>query len=1031
MTHELDTRLNRRVSHVSYVPEHEDDDELLALEEELEAVTVEIWKPNCFIRFVERFPYIIIILMLSSAGGCAALLYFYAPVPNFITGDDPTKGFETRGTEIHKRAWTLKNLNEHNNVDYFLMPNISIVLEELNIPQKVIGFGPFQQNSAQYHSKREERDLSSHNKLVGFGSCPGFILKDSNTYKFVIEPRHGQDLLSLANLKAWCELESEVILPLISPIRGLVSIPQLVLCMSNIVYKWHGCEAFTERSVTAFKEIMHTCAPHYYSKTLSGPAPALCTKNSQIIWQFFMYMAPIGFLQPGSVGVRESLGSALSYVDWSTMRELDPEKVYRKSFLSNRIQNDKIRIVAMNIPSQDDVKYNLFSDYLLDDLKKYFTLALGLILCIMMLYTKSVAMVLATVINVSMSFVFACAIYFFVCRLTFFPFINLLAGLVLIAVGADDIFIFYDTWKQIRTEKSQLSFAQSLSLSYKHATLSIFVTSFTTASAFFTNTISSTITTIRCFGIFAGIAIIVNFFVMVAWTPACIVCMEKLWQGFIGSLRSRSANSMFQKSVQRVEEFFDNRTSKITELACARFLPALVNKLWYVWIIILTSLGVGSCFVIFYKPKLQLPKSQDFQLFPDDNLLENWDLNFIKSFPYQIQHQQNDRIPLYVVFGFEPKDDGNWLDPDDPGSAITEDTNFDFYKNSTQMWLANFCADLKNQSFVDPHFRQQPCALPKYGDLFQQFCSIPRYASFLKQCCTQYKPPYTSHQLKVCLPALQEILGGNINLIGNIIYNSTNTVKGFMMFVYTNLNFSLSYDEMDKNYKTLKGYFADKFVTAPTGLRTGFFTGRYTFTFFDVQGAIARGTNLSILLSIAVAFGIMLITTMNLVITLYAIVAIMFSIICTVASIVLLGWHLNIIESITISLAIGLSIDFTVHYGVAYRLSLANEPHLRVEESFSRVGPAVAMAALTTFSAGAAMMPARVLAYTKLGTFLMLVMTFSWVYATFLFQSICRIIGPKGNCCQLRCAGCKKAPPSHRTLVVNPDDDDDSLITFS
>ena len=46
MTHELDTRLNRRVSHVSYVPEHEDDDELLALEEELEAVTVEIWKPN-------------------------------------------------------------------------------------------------------------------------------------------------------------------------------------------------------------------------------------------------------------------------------------------------------------------------------------------------------------------------------------------------------------------------------------------------------------------------------------------------------------------------------------------------------------------------------------------------------------------------------------------------------------------------------------------------------------------------------------------------------------------------------------------------------------------------------------------------------------------------------------------------------------------------------------------------------------------------------------------------------------------------
>jgi predicted RND superfamily exporter protein len=175
----------------------------------------------------------------------------------------------------------------------------------------------------------------------------------------------------------------------------------------------------------------------------------------------------------------------------------------------------------------------------------------------------------------------------------------------------------------------------------------------------------------------------------------------------------------------------------------------------------------------------------------------------------------------------------------------------------------------------------------------------------------------------------------------------------------------------------------------------------------------------------------MLLTTMNLIITFYAIITITFAIICTVASIVLLGWDLNIIESITISLAVGLSIDFTIHYGVAYRLSCTKEPRSRVNESFSRVGSAVAMAALTTFAAGIAMMPARVIAYTKLGTFLMLVMTFSWVYATFLFQSICRIIGPRGNFCQITFTKCKKTPDDHRRLVVDEDDDDDSLITFS
>ncbi|CAL8312007.1 unnamed protein product [Lota lota] len=34
---------------------------------------------------------------------------------------------------------------------------------------------------------------------------------------------------------------------------------------------------------------------------------------------------------------------------------------------------------------------------------------------------------------------------------------------------------------------------------------------------------------------------------------------------------------------------------------------------------------------------------------------------------------------------------------------------------------------------------------------------------------------------------------------------------------------------------------------------------------------------------------------------------------------VLLGWELNVLESVTISVAVGLSVDFDVHYGVAYR----------------------------------------------------------------------------------------------------------------
>ena len=50
---------------------------------------------------------------------------------------------------------------------------------------------------------------------------------------------------------------------------------------------------------------------------------------------------------------------------------------------------------------------------------------------------------------------------------------------------------------------------------------------------------------------------------------------------------------------------------------------------------------------------------------------------------------------------------------------------------------------------------------------------------------------------------------------------------------------------------------------------------------------------------------------------------------------------------------------------------------------------------------GVLMMPAIVLVYIQLGQFLMSVMAFSWLYATFGFLSFCAVIGPVGNFGQL------------------------------
>lgn len=186
---------------------------------------------------------------------------------------------------------------------------------------------------------------------------------------------------------------------------------------------------------------------------------------------------------------------------------------------------------------------------------------------------------------------------------------------------------------------------------------------------------------------------------------------------------------------------------------------------------------------------------------------------------------------------------------------------------------------------------------------------------------------------------------------------------------------------------------------APTGLSHGWFISNLEF--YDLQDSLSGGTLVAMALSVAVAFSVMLLTTWNIIISLYAILSIAGTIFVTVGSLVLLGWELNVLESVTISVAVGLSVDFAVHYGVAYRLAPEPSREGKVIFSLSRMGSAIAMAALTTFVAGAMMMPSTVLAYTQLGTFMMLIMCISWAFATFFFQCMCHCLGPQGTCGQI------------------------------
>lgn len=86
------------------------------------------------------------------------------------------------------------------------------------------------------------------------------------------------------------------------------------------------------------------------------------------------------------------------------------------------------------------LKDALFNSYLLED-ASYLLFSLVLITLLVWAYTASLTITIASLSSIAASLGLAFFTYTFILRLTFFPFMNVLAAVIALGVGADDTFI--------------------------------------------------------------------------------------------------------------------------------------------------------------------------------------------------------------------------------------------------------------------------------------------------------------------------------------------------------------------------------------------------------------------------------------------------------------------------------------------------------------------------------------------------------------------------------------------------------------
>lgn len=72
--------------------------------------------------------------------------------------------------------------------------------------------------------------------------------------------------------------------------------------------------------------------------------------------------------------------------------------------------------------------------------------------------------------------------YYFICRITFFPFVNINTPFIVFALGADDIFVVVDKWKSARRRlPREYTTGQVAQICLPDAAYATFVTSITTS----------------------------------------------------------------------------------------------------------------------------------------------------------------------------------------------------------------------------------------------------------------------------------------------------------------------------------------------------------------------------------------------------------------------------------------------------------------------------------------------------------------------------------------------------------------------
>ncbi|KAI0989871.1 hypothetical protein GJ496_000416 [Pomphorhynchus laevis] len=491
-----------------------------------------------------------------------------------------------------------------------------------------------------------------------------------------------------------------------------------------------------------------------------------------------------------------------------------------------------------------------------------------------------------------------------------------------------------------------------------------------------------------------------------------------------------------------------------------KFLPDLIINNKNILPSILALFGLTGLIAVFVWPKMRFPENSRHRFFSsNDHLMEYFEFNVQDDVRlYYNKNQDEITYPQFIfIFGVSDIDNKRFLDPTGKPNLKASTPPLNIFEPRTIIWLDEFvCRFLNSTLFVEFD------ALRKQWNLYRALLS-----NSAKENQENDTSVICSHRDGKCFGPKDRIrkkfkrisdiilkqasmlsknqsVGAKVSKDIRIIFLEQEDFHALAFIIRANATFN--------RYKTTEQYveILDRRLkifqaSVPKDMYEIWYASR-TMALFDMQRLIGKGTFQSLTFSIVIVALALLSTTANILMTVLSLLTITFILADTIAVFVLFGWTLNFMETIIIITAVGLSVDFTVHYGVAFlhapedtgqklmplskrcscchcnnsdtinsidvnSSAIQTQSAIKSQKSkkeanlracIERVGPAVFMSAFTTFLAGMSMCPSKLTAFSQMGFFLMLIMVVSWTFATLFFLPLCLICGPTEHWCTIK-----------------------------